>query len=148
MKKYYLLLLIAVLGSCSSNDSEPNDTTAQESLNGRWNWVQSTTQSNNTPITPASHNTTIVLEFSGTSFKQYQNGALDSNRTFFVVKKPSIYGGEKNMFVFVNAYSLTGKSSQTRPTGDLSFEIIENKLYIREEFTNGIISEYDRIKEY
>ncbi len=148
MKKYYLLLFIAILSSCTSTDSEPNDTKAQAMLGGSWNWVQSTTQSNNTPITPALLNKNRVLEFSGTSYKQYENGNLISNRTFFVVKKPSIYGGEKNMFVFKDAYSLTSKSSIFRATGESSFEIIGKKLYIREEFANGIIEEYDRTLEY
>ncbi|KAF2333817.1 hypothetical protein [Flavobacterium daemonense] len=148
MRKYYLLLLIVILNSCSNNESELNDAQTQALLGGRWNWVQSTTQSNSTPITPAIVNKSRVLAFSGTSYKEYENGTLISNRTFFVVKKPSIYGGEKNMFVFKNAYSSTSKSSIFRATGESSFEIIGKKLYIREEFANGIIEEYDRVLEY
>jgi hypothetical protein len=148
MKKYYLLLLIVVLSSCSSSESEPNDTEAQESLRGRWNWVKSTQGFSNAVITPALLNKTLAVEFTGTSYKDYENGTLLNDRTFFVVKKPSVYGGEKNMFVFVNPYLLTNKSSQFAPTYANSFEIIGDKLYIREEAPNntGLISEYERPK--
>ncbi|MDQ6470714.1 hypothetical protein RB619_08685 [Flavobacterium sp. LHD-80] len=147
MKKYYLLLLIIVLSSCSNNDSEPNDTKAQESLKGRWNWVKSTRELSDIVLTPTSQNRTIVLEFSGNSYKTYENGKLLYNRKFSVVKKPSVYGGEKNMFVIEGLYSLTSKPSQFAPTYINSFEIIGDKLYIREEAPhNGIIEEYDRVK--
>ncbi|MTH15491.1 hypothetical protein [Flavobacterium sp. LC2016-01] len=146
MKKYYLLLFIAVLSSCSNNDSEPKNTEAQESLRGRWNWVKTTKEPSTIVLTPASQNKTTVLEFSGNSVKEYENGTLLYDRKFSVVKKPSIYGGEKNMFVFEGVYTFANKSSQIAPTVISSFEIIGDKLYIRQEIQNGIISEYERPK--
>jgi hypothetical protein len=146
MKNCFLLLVFIILSSCNSGDSDYIDIAAQNSLQGRWNWVSTTGGFDGVTATPASTNTTVVLEFSDSSYKEYRNGILVYNRKFFVITQPSIFGGERKMLLFDGANSLSNKASLTRPIVNQSFEIIDNKLYIRDECADCYISEYEQNK--
>lgn len=96
MKKYLLFFFI-ILSSCNSNDDDNStkkaDTQAEKELQGKWNWVSTTSGVDGTIKTPASENTTISIEFSGSNFKKYTNGVLTMNTTFKVATQQLNDGG-------------------------------------------------------
>lgn len=134
MKSYLLFFVLMILTSCSSENPQSS---AQKSLEGKWNWVQSSGGIAGTTTTPASTNQVIYLEFSGNSFKKYINGTFSVDNTFEIKIDKSIFGGEKPMLV---------STSPIKYFSPMSFEIKDDKLYLNEECYDCFGSVYVRAK--
>jgi len=134
MKNALLFFVFIILTACSSENSIVSK---NKSLDGKWNWVQSTGGFAGTTSTPESSNQVIYIEFSGNSFKKYINGTLSSDLTFVIKTQKSIFGGEKPMLVSDNP---------TKDFGAISFEIIGDKLHLNEECNDCFGSVYVRAK--
>ncbi|CAD0005585.1 hypothetical protein [Flavobacterium salmonis] len=138
MKKFTLLLIFAVLISCSNDDK---DVSSKNNLNGRWNWILTSGGFGGGSLTPEKLNQTMIIEFSGTSLKTYINDNLSKTQKFSIQSKPSIFGGKRKVIVIDK-----GNSDTAEAFLDQSFEIIGKKLYLRQECVDCSTSEYERIK--
>ncbi|OOV19259.1 hypothetical protein [Flavobacterium sp. LM4] len=138
MKKFTLLLIFAVLISCSNDDK---DVSSKNSLNGRWNWILTSGGFGGGSLTPEKLNQTMIIEFSGTSLKTYINDNLSKTQKFSIQSKPSIFGGKRKVIVIDK-----GNSDTAEAFLDQSFEIIGKKLYLRQECVDCSTSEYERIE--
>ena len=134
MKKAVLFFVFIILTSCSSENSSISK---NKSLEGKWNWVQSTGGFAGTTSTPESSNQVIYIEFSGNSFKKYINGTLSADLTYVIKTQKSIFGGEKPMLVSDNPI---------KDFGAISFEIIGDKLHLNDECNDCYASVYVRAK--
>ncbi|WP_163410505.1 hypothetical protein [Flavobacterium ajazii] len=137
MKNFILLLIFAALTSCS-NDG--NDVSSKNNLKGKWNWII-TSGGFGGSLTPEKLNQTMIIEFSGTTLKTYINGNLSKTQKFSIQMKPSIFGGKRKIIVIDK-----GNSDTAEAFIDQSFEIIDKKLYLRQECVDCSTSEYERIK--
>ncbi|MEO6173830.1 MAG: hypothetical protein ABIP27_01655 [Flavobacterium circumlabens] len=131
IKKIAFVLVFLQLLSCSSSSNM--DTSKENPLNGKWNWVSSTGGFIGSTLTPASEKKTMTIEISNSTIKKYENGNLLSENTFSIKTQNSIYGDNKKMIVIENMPSQ-------------SFEIKDNKLYLNDECHDCYQSEYIRIK--
>lgn len=138
MKKYFLLLVFIVLSSCSKDDHK--DLSAENNLNGKWNWIISTAADGST-MTPKSIQQVMIVEFKGSSIKTYINDFLYLDQKYQVKAQKSVYGGNKKVIVIDNSNSLVGQEDVIQ-----SFEIVGNKLYLRDECTGCQVHEYERAK--
>lgn len=127
MKKIAYVFITLLLLSCDGDDS------AENLLNGKWNWVSSSGGIVGKTMTPTSENKTIVLEFYNSIMTKYENGNLISEDSFSVETKESILGGQRKMIIIDNSEAQ-------------SFEIIGDKLFLSDECYDCYQSEYDRIK--
>lgn len=127
MKKVAYVFITLLLLSCDSDDS------AENLLNGKWNWVSSSGGIAGKTMTPASENKTIVLEFYNSIMTKYENGNLVSEDPFSVETRESIMGGERKMIVIDNSENQ-------------SFEIIGKKLYLSDECYDCYQYEYELVK--
>ncbi|MEN2398569.1 lipoprotein [Flavobacterium sp. MC2016-06] len=128
MKKItYLFFTLLLLTSCNADEA------ALKSLNGRWNWVNSSGGIAGTTNTPQSTNKTIVLEFKDFTKKTYVNDKLTDEVTFTIETRESIMGGNRKMII------ITGGVTQT-------FVIEGNRLYLSDECYDCFQSSYKRIK--
>ena len=134
MKKYFLILVIMIFSSCSSADSE---VTTQKTLEGKWSWIGSSGGIAGTYETPESTNKVINLEFSGSTFKKYINGKLDTESAFTIKTEKSIFGGEKPMIV---------SNEPSKKFVAMSFVFDGPKLYLYEECYDCYGSGYIRAK--
>lgn len=134
MKNALLFFVFIILASCGSEDFNASK---RKSLEGKWNWVQSSGGFAGTTNTPESSNQVIYLEFSGNSFKKYINGKISADYTFVIKTQKSIFGDEKPMIVSDNPdkYFVA-----------MSFEIQGDKLYLSEECYDCFGSVYVRSK--
>jgi hypothetical protein len=134
------------LSSCNSNDDDTStkkaNAQAEKNLQGKWNWVSTTSGVDGTIKTPASESTTIVIEFSGSNFKKYTNGAVTMNTTFKVVTHQEdvpeqiiVTGG------FMPINNVSGIVSDTSHEG---FKIVDNKLLMNHFCNKCSSSEYVR----
>ena len=139
MKKYFIFLILAMLSSCDNDDN--NDLSSQNNLTGRWNWIITSGGFGGGSQTPEKLNQTRIIEFSGNSLKTYLNGNLSMIQKFSIQNKPSPFGGEQKVIVIDKENSITNEVYI-----GWSFEIIGNKLYLREECADCYTSEYERIK--
>ena len=138
MKKYFLFLILIVLGSCSKDDNK--DLSAENNLSGKWNWIVSTA-ANGSTMTPKSIKQIMVVEFEGSSIKTYVNDFLYLDLKYQVKTQQSVYGGNKKVIVIDHSKSLIGQEDLIQ-----SFEIVGNKLYLRDECTSCQVHEYERVK--
>ena len=134
MKNVLLFFVFIILTSCSSEDFKASQ---RKSLEGKWNWVQSSGGFAGTTNTPESSNQVIYIEFSGNSFKRYINGTMSADYTFVIKTQKSIFGGEKPMIVSDNP------DEYFVP---MSFEIQGDKLNLSEECYDCFGSVYVRSK--
>ena len=127
MKKVAYVFITLLLLSCNSDES------AENLLNGKWNWVSSSGGIVGKTMTPASENKTIVLEFYNSIMTKYENGNLVSEDPFSVETRESIMGGERKMIIIDNSEAQ-------------SFEIIGKKLYLSDECYDCYQYEYELVK--
>ena len=127
MKKVAYVFITLLLLSCNSDES------AENLLNGKWNWVSSSGGIVGKTMTPASENKTIVLEFYNSIMTKYENGNLVSEDPFSVETRESIMGGERKMIIIDNSEAQ-------------SFEIIGEKLYLSDECYDCYQYEYELVK--
>lgn len=128
MKKLFFILIVAVFSACERNPDSP----ASEKLMGKWNWVKSSGGINGKVQTPASTGKNVVLEFSASKIKIYENGILQSERSYTIQTKNSITGGQKEMLVY----------EPFRP--DQTFVIENQQLFLSDECADCYQSEYQR----
>jgi hypothetical protein len=134
MKNALLFFVFIILTSCSSEDLNASK---RKSLEGKWNWVQSSGGFAGTTNTPESTNQVIYIEFSGNSFKKYINGTMSADYTFVIKTQKSIFGGEKPMIV---------NDNPDKYFVAMSFEIQGDRLYLNEECYDCFGSKYERVK--
>lgn len=127
MKKVAYVFITLLLLSCNSDES------AENLLNGKWNWVSSSGGIVGKTMTPASENKTIVLEFYNSIMTKYENGNLVSEDPFSVETRESIMGGKRKMIIIDNSEAQ-------------SFEIIGEKLYLSDECYDCYQYEYELVK--
>jgi hypothetical protein len=147
MKKILLLFVLIILSSCNSNDDDQStkkaDAQAEKNLQGKWNWVRTTSGVDGTIKTPASQNQTIVIEFSGSNFKKYTNGVLTMDTTFKVVTQQLIEGGPSQTIVTAG-YMPINVSGFVSDTSHEGFKIVDNKLFMNHFCNKCSNSEYVR----
>lgn len=139
MKKFTLLLIFAVLISCSNDD---NDISSKNNLKGKWNWILTSGGFGGGGQTPETTKQKRVIQFSDNTLKTYINGILSQTQKFTIQTKQSPLGGERKVIVTDKSDASTNQSYIM----DQSFEIIDKKLYLRDECADCYISEYERIK--
>ncbi|MNQ50991.1 hypothetical protein D3C85_649520 [compost metagenome] len=151
MKKYFLLFVLIILSSCNSNDDENStkkaDAQAEKDLQGRWNWVSTTSGVDGTIKTAASANTTIVIEFSGSNFKKYTNGVLTMDTTFKVVTQQLNEDGPLQTIVTGGYMPINNVSGIVSDTSHEGFKIVNNKLLMNHFCNKCSNSEYVRAQE-
>ena len=130
MKKIAFIFILLSLISCSTSA----DISSQNLLNGKWSWVSSSGGFIGKTITPKSENKSVVIQFSKSVIKRYENGKLVSENTFTIDNQASIYGGERKMIILED-------NSRKQ-----SFEIKDNKLFLNDECNDCYQSEYVRVK--
>ncbi|MCI9846732.1 hypothetical protein [Flavobacterium pectinovorum] len=138
MKKFTLLLIFAILTSCSNDD---NNVSSKNNLKGKWNWILTSGGFGGGGYTPETTKQTKVIQFSGNTLKTYINGTLSQTQKFSIQTKPSPLGGNRKVIVIDKGNSITNEVYI-----DQSFEIIGKKLYLRDECVDCYTSEYERIK--
>lgn len=119
MKKItYLLLLLFSIISCSThmNDNENN------TIIGKWNWVESSGGIAGITTTPQSSGKSIQLEISNTKVKKYVDGILVLESSYSIQTGTSIFGGEKKLIIYDN----DSKQSFTRTGNQL---ILNDECY-------------------
>jgi len=150
MKKVLLLFTLTIIASCSSDDSPKNDddTAAEKKLQGKWSWVSTTNGFDGTKITSETEKKTIVLEFSGTSFKKYTNGVLSMDTSFKVETQEVVQGNPPiQILVTLGPTRITDKKSMTvSPTSHEAITINGNKLNLSLLCNKCNSSEYVKIK--
>ncbi|WP_428228516.1 hypothetical protein [Flavobacterium sp.] len=134
MKKSFLLLVLIIISSCSSEDS---DTELKKTLQGRWNWDGSSGGIAGTSSTPESTNKVIYIEFSGSTYRNYVDGKLFSEKKFEIKNRKSIFGGERPMIVSTDTLQYFVP---------MSFTIENDKLFLSDECYDCFGSGYTRIK--
>lgn len=150
MKKVLLLFTLAIIASCSSDESPKNDddTAVEKNLQGKWSWVSTTNGVDGTKITSETEKKTIVLEFSGTNFKKYTNGVLSMDTTFEVLTQEMVEGNPPiQTLVTLGPTRITNKKSMTvSPTSYEAITLNGNKLKLSLFCNKCNSSEYVKIK--
>ena len=147
MKKYLLFFLV-ILSSCNSNDDDNStkkaDAIAEKNLQGKWNWVSTTSGVDGTIKTPTSESTTIVIEFSGSNFKKYTNGVLTMDTTFKVATQQLNEGVPVQAIVTSGHVPINNVSGIMSDTSQENFKIVDNKLLMNHSCNKCSSSEYVR----
>jgi len=148
MKKYYLLFVLIILGSCNSNDDDNStkkaNAQAEKNLQGKWNWFSTTSGIDGTVKTPASESTAIVIEFSGSNFKKYINGVLTMDTTFKVVTQQLNEDKPSQTIVKSCDRPINNVSGIVSDTSHEGFKIVGNKLLMNHFCNKCSSSEYVR----
>ena len=108
MKNSILLLIVLILTSCN-NDSEIGKS---NSLVGKWKWIESS---------GGIDGKSILIEFSDSTIKTYENGLLKAEEKFQIQSQNSIFGGQKEMIII--------GSNKFRQ----SYKIESDNLYLNQE---------------
>ncbi|WP_152561008.1 hypothetical protein [Flavobacterium sp. ASV13] len=147
MKKYFLFFALIILSSCNSDDTPKNDDAeVEKKLQGKWSWTSTTNGVDGTITTPETEKKTILLEFSGNSFKKYIDGILTINTTFEIVTQQVIGETPTQTLVIAGFYRITNKKATIVPTH--SFEGIKisgSKLNLNMICNKCNSSEYVRL---
>lgn len=147
MKRILLLFVLVILSSCNSNDDENNTKKAnaqsEKKLQGKWNWLSTTSGVDGTIKTPASENTIVVIEFSGSNFKKYTNGVVTMNTTFEVTTQQPAEGPVQAIVTGGNIPIIV-QSLTVSPTSIEAFKIVDNKLHMSHFCNKCSTSEYVR----
>lgn len=128
MKKLFtLIFLFGLVTACDTDDIAP----VNERIAGEWVWIQSVGGIDGRTETPQSTQNEVYIVITENVLKKYENGNLDSQRTFSIVRGNSIYSeGEKDLLNFVD-----GGTTQ-------SVEVIGNRLFLRDECLDCFQHEY------
>ncbi|MTH15492.1 hypothetical protein [Flavobacterium sp. LC2016-01] len=148
MKKYLLFFVLILLSSCNNDDTPKNDDAeVAKKLQGKWSWTSTTNGVDGTITTPETEKKTILLEFSGTSFKKYIDGTLTINTTFEIVTQQ--VGGEtpiQQTLVIGGYYQISNKKALFVPTHSFEgLKINGNKLNLNKICNKCNASEYVRL---
>ncbi|NGY38519.1 hypothetical protein FQU23_013490 [Flavobacterium sp. XN-5] len=123
-----LILVLFSIISCSSESSS----TKNNSIIGKWNWVESSGGIDGRTETPKSTGKTIQLEISNSKIKKYVDEALVSETAYTIQTGTSIFGGEKKLIVYENDWKQ-------------SFSRADNQLFLNDEcydcFQNKYVKE-------
>ena len=95
MKNLILLLVTLFLASCN-NDSEIEKS---NSIVGKWKWIESSEGIDGRLENPTTTGKSIVLEFTESTIKTYENGLLKSERNYKIQLQNSILGGQREMII-------------------------------------------------
>lgn len=133
MKKILLLIALIVVSSCSSDDAE---TTSEKNLQGKWKWTGSSGGLTGSTVTPKPDEV-IVIEFSGSTYRTYNNGTLTSEKPFEIQTQSSIFGDDRPIII---------SSDPDKYFIKKSFSIEGNNLYLAEECYDCFGSSYVRVK--
>ncbi|MDA6072321.1 hypothetical protein NJT12_22080 [Flavobacterium sp. AC] len=134
MKKYFLLLVLITISSCSNEDS---DTKLKKTLEGKWNWNGSSGGFTGTSSTPESTGRIIYIEFSGSTYRNYINGKLLFEKKFEIKTRKSILGGQRPMIVSTDTLQYFIP---------MSFTIENDELFLSDECFDCFGSGYTRMK--
>ncbi|WP_310595055.1 hypothetical protein [Flavobacterium sp.] len=126
MKNSILLLIVLILTSCN-NDSE---IAKSNNLVGKWKWIESSGGINGRIENPTTTGKSILLEFTDSTIKTYENGLLKAEEKFQIQSQNSIFGGQREMII-------TG-SNEFRQ----SYKIESDNLYLNDECTDCFQSKY------
>lgn len=120
MRKLVLLIVLLSFVQCQTGTVIPDNT-----LTGRWVWLQSTGGIAGTTNTPASTKQSIEVEFTADSHQRvYINGLLASDMPYHTIRDKSIYTGEEaDMIQYDDDQS---KATYSFENGDL---IIASECY-------------------
>lgn len=126
MKNSILLLIVLILTSCN-NDSEIGKS---NSLVGKWKWIESSGGIDGRIENPTTTGKSILIEFSDSTIKTYENGLLKAEEKFQIQSQNSIFGGQKEMIII--------GSNQSRQ----SYKVGSNILYLNQECFDCFQSKY------
>ena len=134
MKKVVLIFalifaLILAITSCSKDIKTSNGST----LNGKWNWVESSGGLAGKTETPATTGKVITIEISNGIIKYFENGVQTVSDSFTTKIQNSIRGENKNMIIYKS-----GRPNQ-------SFELNEKQLILFDECYDCYQSNYSKI---
>jgi hypothetical protein len=129
MKSNTYLLVLFLLTPFVFSCNKDQDTSNLNSINGTWRWLESTGGIVGETQTPASSGKIINLQISNTQVKKYENGNLTSENSYTIQVLPSIFGGEKRIFVYNNGWKQ-------------SYEITGNQLKLNDECNDCYINKY------
>lgn len=126
MKKLALVFILIFTVSCEPEEIASID----ERIQGEWVWLQSYGGIDGRTETPESTNTAITLEIVNNSLKRFNNGNLETEKTFLIVRGSSIYGeGEKDLLDY---------GAGVRQ----AVEVNGNRLFLRDECYDCFQHEY------
>lgn len=134
MKKMLLLIALVIVSSCSSDDAE---TTAQKKLQGKWKWTGSSGGITGSTVTPKPDEV-IIIEFSGSNYRKYNNGTLISDKPFEIKTQSSIYGDDRPIII--------SSDNPEKYFIKMSFSIEGDNLYLADECNDCFSSSYVRVK--
>jgi hypothetical protein len=128
----YILALIIAFGSLSCSKT----TVAADSLEGTWNWEQSTGGIAGMTIKASEVDSKQMIFKVGNGFEFYQNGKLIVKTTYNIETRQSIYSQDKvPQLVFPNDDFMR-----------MSFRFIDGKLDLGDEAHDGFSHSYARKK--
>jgi hypothetical protein len=130
MKNLILLLVTLFLASCN-NDSEIEKS---NSIVGKWKWIESSGGIDGRVENPTTTGKSIVLEFTESTIKTYENGLLKAEGNYQIQLQNSILGGQREMII-----TGTGPNEFRR-----SYEIESNNLYLSDECYDCFESKYTK----
>ncbi|MGL2993119.1 hypothetical protein [Flavobacterium sp. TSSA_36] len=128
MKNLILVLVTIFLISCN-NDREIEKS---KSIVGKWKWIESSGGIDGRIENPITTGRSIVLEFTESTIKTYENGLLTSEGNYQIQLQNSILGGQREMII------ITTDPKQFKR----SYEIVTNNLYLRDECFDCFQSKY------
>jgi hypothetical protein len=128
MKNLILLLVTLFLASCN-NDSKIEK---NNSVVGKWKWIESSGGIDGRVENPTTTGKSIVLEFTESTIKTYENGLLKSEGNYKIQLQNSILGGQKEMIITGTAPNESKRS----------YEIESNNLYLSDECYDCFQSKY------
>lgn len=123
----YLILALFSIISCSSE----SNSTKNNSIIGKWNWVESSDGIDGRTETPKSTGKTIQLEISNSKIKKYVDEALVSETAYTIQTGTSIFGGEKKLIVYENEWKQ-------------SFLHADNQLFLNDECYDCFQNKYTK----
>jgi hypothetical protein len=128
MKNLILLLVTLFLASCN-NDSEIEKS---NSIVGKRKWIESSGGKDGRLENPTTTGKSIVLEFTESTIKTYENGLLKSEGNYKIQLQNSILGGQREMIIIGNIPNEFKRS----------YEIESNNLYLSDECYDCFQSKY------
>lgn len=134
MKKLSLVVvcLIATLNfSCKYFGTESTEF-PDVRLAGKWVWRQSVGGFTGGTYTPVSTNRNVVIEFSNSTLKTYENGKLESERNYKIETHESLRGGGKKPTLIFS------------DTPSQAYTVEGNKLFLEDQCSDCFTSEYVR----
>ncbi len=128
MKNSILVLIVLILTSCN-NDSE---IAKSNNLVGKWKWIESSGGINGRIENPTTTGKSILIEFTDSTIKTYENGLLKAEEKFQIQSQNSIFGGQKEMII-------SGSNEFKQ-----SYKIESDNLYLNDECYDCFQSKYTK----